>query len=95
VYFTAIGAAGTAAELQPLYDAVTPLLPEAVRGDWETAAAAFIAYEDAASSVPVGDDRLAVPEVREAYDEARGDEVQEAMQRVRDAIDEICPGVLE
>jgi hypothetical protein len=94
-YFTAIGADGAAAVLQPLYDAVTPLLPEAVRGDWETAAAAFIAYEDAASSVPQGDDRLAVPEVREAYDEARGDEVQEAMQRVRDGIDEICPGVLD
>lgn len=94
-YFTAIGATGAAAELQPLYDAVTPLLPEDVRGDWQTAAAAFIAYEDAAATVPVGDDQLAVPDVREAYDEARSDEVQEALARVRDAIDGICPGILD
>lgn len=94
-YFAAIGADGTAAELQPLYDAVTPMLPEAVRGDWQLAAAAFIAYEDAASTVPEGDDQLAVPEVKEAYDEATSDEVQDAMQRVRDAMDETCPGILD
>ena len=94
-YFAAIGASGTAAQLQPLYDAVTPMLPEAVRGDWASAAAAFIAYEDAASIVPEGDDQLEVPEVREAYEQARSDEVQKALQRVRDAIEEICPGVLE
>jgi hypothetical protein len=93
-YFAAIGASGPATALQPLYDAVTPLLPETARADWETAAEAFVAYEDAASEVPVGDDQLAVPEVAEAYDEARSDEVQDAMERVRDAIDGICPGVL-
>lgn len=94
-YFTAIGADGTAGELEPLYDAVTPMLPEAVRGDWETAAAAFIAYEDAASEVPEGDDQLAVPAVKDAYDEARSDEVQDALERVREVIDGICPGILE
>jgi len=94
-YFAAIGADGTAAELRPLYDAVTPRLPEAVRGDWETAAAAFIEYEDAAAEVPDGDDQLAVPAVKQAYDEARSDEVQDALQRVRDAIEGICPGIVE
>lgn len=94
-YFAAIAAEGTATELEPLYDAVTPLLPEEVRGDWQTAAAAFIAYEDAAAEVPEGDDRLAVDEVEEAYDEATSDDVQDAMQRVRDAIDAICPGILD
>lgn len=94
-YFAAIGASGTAAELQPLYDAVTPMLPEDVRGDWATAAAAFVAYEDAASSVPDGDDQLAVPDVREAYERAQSDEVQAALQRVREAVERICPGILD
>jgi hypothetical protein len=94
-YFTAIGATGPATVLEPLYDAVTPRLPETARSDWETAAAAFIAYEDAASEVPPGDDQLAVPAVEAAYDEARSDEVQDAIQRVRDSIDASCPGVLD
>lgn len=94
-FFAAIGTSGTADRVQPLYDAVTPMLPEGVRGDWATAATAFIAYEDAASAVPEGDDELAVPEVREAYDRASSDEVQDALQRVRDAIEGICPGVLD
>lgn len=93
-YLEAVGADGTAAALQPLYDAVTPLLPEAVRGDWLTAAAAFVAYEDALARVPLGDDPLAQPEVSEAYDVARSDGVQAALQRVRDAIDGECPGSL-
>lgn len=94
-YFAAIGAEGPATVLEPLYDAVTPLLPETARADWATAAAAFVAYEDAAAQVPPGDDQLAVPAVEAAYDAARGDDVQDAMQRVRDAIDGICPGVLD
>lgn len=94
-YFAAIGASGSAERLRPLYDAVTALLPEAVRADWETAADAFVAYEDAASKVPEGDDQLAVPEVEDAYDEARSDDVQAALQRVRDAIDTACPGILD
>jgi hypothetical protein len=94
-FFDAIGASGTAAELQPRYDAVTPLLPDDVRADWQTAATAFVAYEDAASAVPEGDDQLAVPEVRDAYDRATSDEVQAALQRVREAIEAICPGALD
>jgi hypothetical protein len=94
-YFAATGASGAAEVVQPLYDDVTPLLPEAARADWALASAAFVAYEDAASEVPEGDEQLAVPEVRDAYDEARSDDVQAALQRVRDAMEADCPGIFD
>lgn len=97
VYFLAIGTEGTAEKLEPLYAAVTPLLPEEVRDDWELAATAFIAYAEAATTatVPEGDELLDVPDVAAAYERATSDEVQDAAQRVRDAMTEACPGILD
>lgn len=95
-YYAAIGADGTtAAALQPLYEAVTLLLPQAVRADWELASSALIAYEVLAASVPIGDEQLDDPAVKAAYDEASSDEVQAALQRVRDAVDVACPGYVQ
>jgi hypothetical protein len=95
-YYAAIGSDdGSIEVLQPLYDAVTPLLPEAARADWELAAPALIAYAVAAASVPIGDDQLDDPTVKAAYDEATSTKVQDALQRVRDAIETACPGYIQ
>jgi hypothetical protein len=93
-FATAIGASGPANVVQPLYDAVTPLLPEESRADWSIATAAFVAYEDAAFAVEPGDDQLSDPDVAEAYEEATSADVQDALERVRADIEAACPDAL-
>ncbi len=94
-YYAAIGSSGPEAVVRPLYEAVTPLLTEALRGDWALASEAFIAYEDAASAVAPGDDQLDDPDVRDTYDVATSDDVQDALARVRAGIDSTCPGTID
>lgn len=94
-YYDALGAEGPRSFLQPLYDDVTDRLPEDVRQDWQLAAEALITYEDLAFQVPFGDDQLADPDVRAAYEEASGEGVQAALAAVREAIDGECPGLLD
>lgn len=94
-FYAATGASGAAATVRPLYDAVTPLLPEALRADWSLAADAFVAYEDAAVAVPDGEEQLDDPTVRAAYERATSDEVQAALQRVREGIEAECPGTID